>query len=151
MRVVCCLLCLCTWLLVGPANAAPAVTGPTASSRPELQKTAVFIDHTGTDAPGRAFVAALRAGLAASPQFTVAVQESDATVLIVVVSVSPEGAPGTASALSLAYVANTPWRSLLGSAVRFVGSDRAAAMGKDTVSELRAVLTAYALLTPQAQ
>jgi hypothetical protein len=150
VRVVC-LLCLCTLLLTGSARAASAATGPTTSSRPELQKTVVFVEHTGTDAPGRAFVAALRAGLAASPQFTVAVQESDATLLIVVVSVSPEPSPGAASAVSLAYVANTPWRSLLGSAVRFVGADRAATMGKDTVSELRAVLTAYTLLTPQAQ
>lgn len=133
--------------MTGLAQAAPT-TGLTTPTRPDREKTPVFVDHTGTDPAGRAFVAALRAGLAGSSQFRLAVQESDASLIIVVVSVSPDPAASTASAVSLAYVANTPWRSLLGSAVRFVGGERASTMGRDSVSELSAVLAAYALLAP---
>jgi len=115
---------------------APAVTVSVA-------RTSVFVGHTGADAAGRAFVSGLREGIRTSTRFRLAESEREANLVLVVVSVSPASAARAASAVSLVYVANNEWRSLLGSAARFVGRDRAEAMGRAAVTELSAVLAVY--------
>jgi hypothetical protein len=138
MRLLATILVLLSALWAQPAAAAEEL--PRSASAPAVTRTKVFIDHTGQDPAGRTFVSGLRDALRASTQFTVVESEDDASLLLVVVSVSPSS---TASAVSLAYVANNEWRSLLGSAARFVGRERADAMGRATLAELSAVLAAY--------
>ncbi len=121
----------------------PHTNEPSLSVTANAARTSVFVSHTGTDAAGAAFVAGLRGGIRASPQFRLTLSETDANLVLVVVSVSPASTGTVASAVSLAYVANNEWRSLLGSAARFVGRDRAESMGRATVAELLAVLAAY--------
>jgi hypothetical protein len=120
----------------------PRATGTVAITT-EASRTSVYVGHTGKDAAGRAFVTGLRDAIRTSTQFRLVDAESDASLVLVVVSVSPTSTNRVASAVSLAYVANNEWRSLLGSAARFVGRDRAEAMGRATVAELSAVLAAY--------
>lgn len=117
-------------------NRAPAASA-------NATRTTVFVAHTGSDAAGLAFITGLRSAIQTSTQFRLVESEEDASVLVVVVSVSPSSTSGVASAISLAYVANNEWRSLLGTAARFVGRDRANAMGRATLSELSTVLAAY--------
>jgi hypothetical protein len=110
---------------------------------PETARTSVFVGHTGSDTAGRAFVTGLRDAIRSSTQFTLAESEQDAQLVLIAVSVSPASAGRVASAVSLVYVANNEWRSLLGSAARFVGRDRAEAMGRAALGELTAVMAAY--------
>jgi hypothetical protein len=138
------------------ATRAPGLAGEnrlrrvsTAIVTPVAERIPVFVEHTGTDAAGRVFVDGLKSGLQASSRFTLAASDQDARVVVVIVSVSPAQTRRIASAISLAYVANNEHRSLLASAARFVGRDRAAAMGKETVAELTAILDAYQ--APDAQ
>lgn len=115
----------------------------TAVAVADAARTSIYIGHTGVDAAGVAFVNGIREGIRASNRFRLAASEREANVVLVVVSVSPASTGNAAAAVSLAYVANNEWRSLLGSAARFVGRDRAAAMGRESVRELSAVLAAY--------
>ncbi len=105
--------------------------------------TRVFVTHAGSDATGLTFVTALRDALRGSGRYALAKTEAEANILLVVASTSPEPRLPAASAVSLAYVANNEWRSLLGSSAKFVGHTRAASMGRATVDELTAVLAAY--------
>lgn len=139
----------------------------------DADRLAVFVAHTGHDGAGLAFVQGFRESLRASSRFTLATSEDRAQLLVIVVSATPAGtiepvpvpgsaAPGpppagslagaaaaalasrrSASAVSLAYVANNEWRSLLASGALFVGQDLAEQMGRDTVGELATVLDAY--------
>ena len=110
---------------------------------PIVEKTRVFVEHTGSDVAGRAFVTGLKDGIRTSKRFALADSDDSASIVMVIVSVSPAPTTRVASAVSLAYVINNEHRSLLASAARFVGRDRAEAMGRDTVNELNAILTAY--------
>jgi hypothetical protein len=129
------------------ASVAAARDIPGAAQSPAVEaggvRTVVFVEHTGTDPAGAAYVKSLRTELGRSPSFQLATTEKDAAVLLVVVSVSPASTSGVASAVSIAYVANNEWHSLLGSSARFVGQDQAATMGRTTVDELKTVLEAY--------
>jgi hypothetical protein len=118
---------------------APVVSGPAS----EAPRTSIFVDHAGSDVAGRAFVKGIRDSIRTSAQFRLAETEEEANLMLVVVSVSPVSPPRAASAISLAYVANNEWRTLLGSAARFVGRDRAEAMGRAVLPELSAVLAAH--------
>ena len=106
-------------------------------------RTSVYVDHAGSDAAGRAFVKGIRDSIRSSQQFRLAEGEDDAMLVLVVVSVSPAPPNRVASAISLAYVVNNEWRTLLGSAARFVGRERAEAMGRDVLPELSAILAAH--------
>lgn len=117
------------------------VAPPTAPDA-TADRIAVFVEHSGRDVVGRAFVDSLRTSLRASTRLRLSDEETDAGILVIVVSASPL-TDGAASAVSLAYVANNEWRSLLGSAARYVGKAQAPAMGRATVDELIAVLTVY--------
>jgi hypothetical protein len=144
------LLCL-TLILILPAARAAAAEHPRpqphAASEPV--RTSVFVGHTGSDAAGRAFVAGLRDAIRLSSQFTLAGVEDEAQLVLIAVSVSPASSERVASAVSLVYVANNEWRSLLGSAARFVGRDRAEAMGRAALKELTAVMAAYDPTVPR--
>jgi hypothetical protein len=119
-----------------------AIVPPAGAATPAT-RIGVLVEHTGTDTAGRAFVGSLRTSLRASSRFRLAESEDEAGLILVVVSVTPAPPANLASAISIAYVANNDWRSLLGSAARFVGRDQAQSMGRATVDELAAVLTAY--------
>jgi hypothetical protein len=134
--------------LLGVMCPAPSIAAehprPTASLRAtDVVRTSVFVGHTGSDAAGRAFVGGLRDASRQSSHFTLADVEADAQLVLIAVSVSTASAGRAASAVSLVYVANNEWRSLLGSAARFVGRDRAESMGRAALAELTAVMAAY--------
>ena len=129
--------------MVHPAPAEENPRTPDIGRVTDATRTSVFVSHTGTDAAGKAFVAGLRSAVKSSGRYSLSESEADASVVLVVVSVSPDTNQRVASAISLAYVANNEWRSLLGSAARFVGRERAESMGRATVDELTAVLAAY--------
>ncbi len=132
--------------VAAPGAQAPALDVAPMKARiipPMVEKTRVYVEHTGSDAAGRAFVAGLKDGLRASKRFALADSDDSAAIVMVIVSVSPAPTTRVASAVSLAYVVNNEHRSLLASAARFVGRDRAQAMGRDTVNELTAIVTAY--------
>ncbi len=112
------------------------------------ERIAIFVEHSGRDPAGRAFVTSLRESLRSSSRFRLSDAETGAGIIVIVVSVSPLQT-AAASAVSLAYVANNEWRSLLGSAARYVGRDQAPAMGRATIEELTAVLAAYDPTTAQ--
>lgn len=120
----------------------PAIVPPPGAAAPS-PRIGVLVEHTGTDTAGRAFVSSLRGSLRTSSRFRLAESEDEAGLIVVVVSVTPAAPANLASAVSIAYVANNDWRSLLGSAARFVGRDQARSMGRATVDELAAILTAY--------
>lgn len=125
-----------------------AIVPPAAAQPAPAARLGVFVEHSGSDRAGRAFVSSLRGGLRSSPRFRLAESEDDAGLILVVVSVTPPAPANLASAVSIAYVANNDWRSLLGSAARFVGRDSAQAMGLATIEELAAILAAYEAPSP---
>ncbi len=137
------ILAVATFMSIATAGEIPGVAAKGSTVEGGEVRTAIFVEHTGSDPAGRAFVGSLRKELGGSEKFQLAASERDAAVVLVVVSVSPQSTEGVASAVSIAYVANNEWHSLLGSSARFVGKDQAVTMGRTTVDELKTVLAEY--------